>query len=141
MCTKFMIFCEYSVKYPRAANPPTGRDPEPSWQVGFGGKPPAANPPARRASDPSQWVGFGGERSHTSPTGQEGYLPPRGVALMHGGQRPITPQSKTNSLLPPSHSMFLTEVTSMPLGSESPPPGEWRCLHSPPRGDKFTPRW
>ena len=38
---------------------------------------------------------------------QEGFTPPRGVALVHSGQRLIIPQSKTNP--PPPHSMFLTE--------------------------------
>ena len=59
--------------------------------------------------------------SRRPPTRQEGYLPPREVALVHGGHNPITPQSKTISLPParrpaPS-SIFLTEVTSMGGGS------------------------
>ena len=32
---------------------------------------------------------------------------------MHGGQNPITPQSKTTSRPPAPRCMFLTEVTSM----------------------------
>ena len=51
--------------------------------------------------------------SRRPPTRQEGYLPPREVALMHGGQNPITPQSKTTSRPPAPRCMFLTEVTSM----------------------------
>ena len=62
--------------------------------------------------------------SRRSPTRQEGYLPPREVALVHGGHNPITPQSKTISLPParrpaPS-SIFLTEVTSMAGGTADP---------------------
>ena len=33
----------------RAVNPPTGRDPEPSWRVGLLREPPAVNPPSGRA--------------------------------------------------------------------------------------------
>ena len=51
--------------------------------------------------------------SRRPPTRQEGYLPPREVALVHGGQNPITPQSKTTSRPPAPRCMFLTEVTSM----------------------------
>ena len=62
--------------------------------------------------------------SRRSPTRQEGYLPPREVALVHGGHNPITPQSKTISLPParrpaPS-SIFLTEVTSMVQDHKNP---------------------
>ena len=40
------------------------------------------------------------------PTRQEGYLPPREVALVHGGHNPITPQSKTTSDPPAPRYMF-----------------------------------
>ena len=61
-----------------------------------------SKPPCQEGSGSLPVGGFAAQGSRTSPTHQEGYLPPRGVALMHGGQIPITPQSKTNSLLPPA---------------------------------------
>ena len=48
----------------------------------------------------------------TSPTHQEGYLPPRGVALAHGGQRPKT-QIKSIRLTAPTI-ISDTLVTGMP---------------------------
>ena len=61
-----------------------------------------SKPPCQEGSGSLPVGGFTAQGFRTSPTHLEGHLPSRGVALVHGGQRPITPQSKTNSLLPPA---------------------------------------
>ena len=43
--------------------------------------------------------------SRRSPTRQEGYLPPREVALVHGGHNPITLEYQIN---PPAHDTLVT---------------------------------
>ena len=66
----------------------TGRALDPSQRVSLLQKPPAPNPgaPGGLLIHPGVWVCC----SSTSTTHQEGYPPPREVALMNGGQRPKT---------------------------------------------------
>ena len=107
------------------ANPPANRDPVPCWSVGVAGSLALArvNPPASRAQDPCWRVGLL-SRAHPpisraqNPCWQVGLLsracaqgsllnpptsreptPARGVALVHGGQNPITLEYQIN---PPS---------------------------------------
>ena len=61
-------------------------------------EPCATHPPAGHRIPVGGWVYC----RESSPTHQQGNTPARGVALVHGGQRPIPPQSKTNFLPPPA---------------------------------------
>ncbi len=86
------------------AYPPANRDFEPCWRVG--------EPRKIFRRSPTRQQGFeallaGGcvtealaQGFRRSPTRQQGNIPVRGVALVHSGQIPITPQSKTNSRVP-----------------------------------------
>ena len=69
-----MIFCEYSIQYPCAANPPTGRDPEPSW-------------PLRLPQSKTYYVG-GGRREFVFDWGVIGICPPCIRATPLGGRYP-----------------------------------------------------
>ncbi len=86
---------------------------------GFASQGSRPSPPCQEGIESLPAGGFASraraQGSRRPPTRQEGYLPPREVALVHGGQNPITPQSKTTSRPPAPRCMFLTEVTSMSL--------------------------
>ena len=78
---------------PPSAHPPSGRALDPSPTVGEWREASYINPPSGRALDPSPTVGFGREAPSTHPPSGRATPLTRGVALVHGGQRPISPQS------------------------------------------------
>ena len=70
----------------------------PSPTVGLGRKPPSTHPPWGRALDPSATVGEWREASYLNPTSGRATPLTRGVALVHGGQRPISLEYQINRL-------------------------------------------
>ena len=70
-------------------NPPSGRDPEPSPTVGLGREAPSTHPPSGRATPLT-----------------------RGVALVHGGQRPISLEYQINRLPPIISDTLVTGMVS-----------------------------
>ena len=77
-------------------------------------EPPYLNPPSGRALDPSPTVGELREASYLNPPSGRATPLTRGVALVHGGQRPISLEYQINRL-PPIISDTL--VTGMVLTS------------------------
>ena len=58
------------------------------------------SPPHQEGFESLPVGGFVSQGSRRPPTGQEGYLPLREVALMHGGQNPITLEYQINPSRP-----------------------------------------
>ena len=84
---------------PPYLNPPSGRALDPSPTVGEWREAYYINPPSGRALDPSPTVGFGREAPSTHPPSGRATPLTRGVALVHGGQRPISLEYQINRLL------------------------------------------